>query len=423
MPGQNYAAAALTFATLTVTSGLLLGAQSAIAQPTQPRGTAALASAAARTPAIAASQAKPLSCADRFHARLQKVAASEFARLETALQNIITTDASIPTAWRFWRPVRPRGLAKRRRRDGSLRPIVYRGRVCVDERVMRNGRIRCFKWEPATKARIAELTRYVPPLDPAPPRRERRDLRFLNDTVANKGALSAFQEEGRFFWLVRRAVSELEMYVRQDPNPGLCLGARTLLSFYRQQMKPMDDRISYVRTLARRADQRFARQIKRLDRLEAARQKRAATARKKAATAWAKAELELRASAGLPPIIPVVGQSTGPKTSPVLPDGQVGAVAQTIAFVTPDTASDEPQLTAEMTVGLALDAARAHLDRPEHIGLSKRRRGYILGALRAVETRLIAEKTLAIYARYREAVAQTLQAIEASHSSSCNCGR
>jgi hypothetical protein len=405
--------------------------------------TASISSNASANRAAAPAATRPLTCADKYHARLQAIADNEYRNLEAALATITSANAIVPEAWRFWLPVRPRGFSKRRRKDGTIRPIVYRGRVCADERTMRNGRPRCFKWDPATKERIAALTRYAPPLDPAADRRERRDLRFLNDTIVSKGALSAFGEDGRFYWLVRRANEELGFYVRQDLKPGICRGVPVMMSFYAQQMKPLDDRIAYVETLAKRADARLAAQIKRLDQMEAGRRERDARIRREAIAAREKAEADARKArqeaaaraskadadgtvqpaalvaptVELPPVPP-------PEREPrPLPDGRIGQVARLLAFLTPRNPDDEPVLNTAIALPDALDRARAYIDQRREEPFSRQRRTRILRALRAIETRMIAETTLAIYTTYRGAVRDTLTAISQAHRETCDCAR
>ena len=143
-------------------------------------------------------------------------------------------------------------------------PLRYRGRVCVDETTTATGRAKCLKWEPASRELIAEYTLWLPKPDPSPGRRERSEMRLLTDTIKTQGALTGFQEEGKFYWLVRRLVEDLRGYLTQPHNPGMCSGAPTMVTFYRSQMLPLQERIARLRQIESRAQKRAQSQLARL---------------------------------------------------------------------------------------------------------------------------------------------------------------
>ncbi|MEL7303224.1 MAG: hypothetical protein AAGJ53_05985 [Pseudomonadota bacterium] len=165
-------------------------------------------------------------CYVRYHRRLQRIAETDLLKVKAALASLSADRSDVPRAWSFW----PRTIRKKRRRrvkNGKILPMLLRGKVCTDEIETRGGRRRCRQWRSATPELIEAHTVRVRASDPRPGRAERRDLNLMNDTVLTRGQLSAFAEGGRFYYVVRKVVDDLEGYIPQPKNFGRFNRVRT----------------------------------------------------------------------------------------------------------------------------------------------------------------------------------------------------
>lgn len=355
----------------------------------------------------AASQSEALTCAARYHIELGTLGRTEIPRLKSALQTIVEPRLDRPTSWVFWSQ-RSKRRWRRRGKDGRVMPMRSRGRVCIRERVNRRGRVRCQRWARATPALVARLTRWVPRVNPSPKRAERTQIRFLNDTVKNAGALSAFQTDGRFYWLVRRLVIDLEGYLNQPQSKNMCAGVTTMLSFYREQLEPMEDRIAYVETLARDAQRRLRRQLQIIAKLDAAEAKKAR----------ADGEGDGDSDDG--------GEITAASVTPVAFTPVTEVTTDTVTSAVEALMRNLPPLVELGSAPPAgsiktLADARLALDAERLPAIPKRRHDAIVRALRAVEARDVAQDTKAIYSDFRDAIFVGLERIAGAHAASCDC--
>ncbi len=382
-------------------------------------------------------------CHVRYHQRLQSIATEDMAQVRAALEKLTQTRTDIPRAWSFW----PRTLKRKRRRrvkNGKILPMMLRGKVCTDEIETRGGRRRCRQWLPATPELIEAHTVRVRASDPRPNRAERRDLNLMNDTVLTRGKLSSFADGGRFYYLVRKLVDDLEGYVRQANNPGLCNGVQTLTAFYRTRLEPIDERVALIDSLIRRSE---TRAIAAATRLDAALKKRAAEIAKKAVDTTS-TTVSLATSEDASPSATMGQQRIGQPLTEVdvkaalasteligaaksllsavdrmapatMQPGDNGAgsfanedeLAKALARVDPD---------ADLTT-MFFTRARVRVDQAQvRAGGRSAARRAIIG-LRALETLHIARRTRAIYTDFVRDVTRTLETIRQAHRASCDC--
>ncbi|MEO1266216.1 MAG: hypothetical protein AAFV26_10985 [Pseudomonadota bacterium] len=359
---------------------------------------------AAPTAAAPSDEPPPRACTATYHDDLQTLAQREVPKLKSELDAILAPRAEINRRWYFW-DTKSKRRSRRRGPDGRVRPMRLRGRVCVNETYTSRGRLRCRKWAKATPQLVARLSRWIPRRDPYPARRVRRELRFLNDTVINRGAISAFQSGGRFYWLVRRLVIDLENYLTQPPSAGICTGVPTLISFYMEQLEPFDERIAFVKKLEARAQRRLETSLKALGRLRNA----AAKAAARESTEDDSDNPARLASLERPPTPDPARLNTE--------EAVVQAFVHDLSpLVNATSAPANASITTFADARLALDVERL-------VAPSKKRHDATVKGLRAAEARQIARQTLSIYTQFRAAITDALDAIRARHSANCTCSR
>lgn len=338
------------------------------------------------------------SCPIMYHAALQKLGLRHTPSLADALDRILTSRPGIPSDWTFWRTSRRFAQFKRRAKNGQVAPLTSRGRVCVNETTSSRGRAVCQQWEPATEERVAELTVWLPPPDPRPGWRERAGLRLLTDTLKTQGALTGFQEGGKFYWLVRRLVEDLNGYLAQPPTRGICAGVATMIGFYRQQLGPLSTRIRDLRQIERGARQRLEGYVKTIETRRARRQ----------------ASVEAPSGDAQPTAL------AQPRESDQRPDTLVTWVSRIVSPIAPD----EKAATAlrARDVPAVLSFARDWVDRLAYWqSVRATDRAEIVRALRAVETAFIAAATVRIYGEFKMAVEATLASISRKQAELCVC--
>ncbi|MEO1709885.1 MAG: hypothetical protein AAFR70_06425 [Pseudomonadota bacterium] len=396
-------------------------------------------------------------CSERFYDALSTLARREVPRLQAALDAIVSPRADVPSRWYFWSPKSKRRW-RRRGSDGMVRPLVRRGRVCTRGSFTRRGKFRCRRWARATPELVSSLTRWMPRRNPSPKRAVRRNLRFLNDTIVNNGAVSAFQTDGRFYWLVRRLVIDLETYLNQPPNPKICNGVPTIIAFYRTQLEPYEERIAYLDRLAAKAERRMQGHYASLVKLRRAAKAKAVAAAAAAEEAARKAIKDVAIARTFASVISSAVMSVDDDGYEAGPDGtraegraDLGQIAETAAraqlaaaqamFIPPP----EPaaNLTAEAGIvraflhgaaplaepGAAPDPAsvatfadaRLALDVERIKAIPKRQHDTIVRGLRAAEMRDVAVATAGIYREFRQAVLNAYARISTRHQRSCTC--
>ncbi|MEO1695443.1 MAG: hypothetical protein AAFR55_09420, partial [Pseudomonadota bacterium] len=365
---------------------------------------------AAATDGIAAEETRaPETCSERYHNALQRLRDEALPRVKAALNDLIEPGTDRATTWTFWSP-KPKRRWRRRGPDGRVKPLRSRGRICLDERWTRRGKLRCRKWARETPELRERLSRWVPRRNPRAKRAERRHLKFLNDTVANAGALSAFKEGGRFYWLIRRYVIDLEAYFTQPHSPSMCAGVPTLVSFYIQQFEPYDERIAFIDQLEKTANRRLTAQITALEKINRRDRQAAEKAARKAAKEVAEAaEAAARQAAEAREAARAAAIENGDEVPPKLTAVVATEVPPPIELPPPPRAPSTFDLTVKASAiqafmqGLpplvdpasapedaaveTLADARLALDAERVTPISKRRHDIIVRGLRALETR------------------------------------
>ncbi|MEO1720745.1 MAG: hypothetical protein AAFR23_11085, partial [Pseudomonadota bacterium] len=205
------------------------------------------------------------------------------------------------------------------------------------------------------------------------------------------------------------------------PSAGICAGVPTLVSFYIEQFEPFDDRIKFVASLESAANKRIRAQARVIDK-QNAKARRAA----KAAAEKERRDREARVARGETPVLEATAQTPAddPWANVRSPldfdlDRRVDAIKAFMQglppLVDPDSAPPDTAVTTLEDARLALDAERT-------TPISKARHDAIVRAMRAIETRAIAQETKAIYVDYRRVVTDALDRIQDRHSRACQCG-
>ncbi|MGF1651054.1 MAG: hypothetical protein ACFCUN_11450 [Hyphomicrobiaceae bacterium] len=366
-------------------------------------------------------------CSQAYHQALQSIGPDLSDSLDQALARLLEPDRPAQNVgaehlserrgpWTFYTRVRPTGIDRRITADGRVRPLQHRGQVCLAEAIAPDGRPRCQQWTRATPTLIEDLTLFRSDADPQPNRSERDDLSLLTDTLATNGRLSAFQDDGRFYWLVRRIVIEMKDYLAQPPTPSLCTGVPGMLKFYADQLAPMRERAAGIHSAELRARRRLADAAQRLHRLDAAR-----LARQPASTpAMTSQSLAVDTEAQLArTIVSLVARLDAP-----LGVRWSGPAAS--AFTYPALRPRRHAIRSlERTPTLQdkLLRAREIVDRrPRLVSKARaRRRAHIVVALRSAEAIATARRTAAIYDRFLDAVDGSVAAIRSEHLRTCTC--
>jgi hypothetical protein len=209
--------------------------------------------------------------------------------------------------------------------------------------------------------------------------------------------LTAFREGGKFYWLVRRVIEDLQTYLDQPATAGLCAGVEPMISFYRQQFEPLSERIAFVEAMLSRADRRLQASLNRLIALQARR----------------------------------IGDDTVAQPAAIRPAPQPATVSpaapgqQRLFEFLEAHGAKLPARASGISDSRLLErlaAARTFVNTAAEPTFDTEARTRSIEGLRALETMHYADRTARIYRDFLEAVSAAFDRIEASHRTHCKCG-
>ncbi len=268
-------------------------------------------------------------------------------------------------------------------------------RVCA-ESVRRNGRPQCVRWEAV--ANVA-----APAASLAATREELAVQKFVEDTVAAKGAIPEFGNNGRYYFIFARVTAELSGYVNQPANPALCSGAPQFLDFLLEQIAPVKKRLDDVAGIDATA--------------------RSAADRRVAAVAQAAADLQAARAAA--DAAAVAGANEPAKPADASP---VAAAPPVVRAAGGDAATLLDELTGIVGLPATPGATMAKLQRlrsalaaPGDPGRAKLT-AHALAAARAIEAGIYTDHIRQRFASLERAVYGTVGDVRAAHGRQCTCG-
>ncbi len=183
------------------------------------------------------------SCSAAYHAALNDIRVARGEDLTGAVAALRAADPALPGQWIYARALFGKSVR-------PSRPIEAE-RVCA-EKIKIAGRLRCTKFvEPGVPAE-PELPTELD-ISPPPSSDELRVLKAVADLVTGRGAVPDVGNNGRYSWLSQRATSDLRLYISQPPHAALCSGAREIVEFYGNALKPLQKRQDDVGELVKRA--------------------------------------------------------------------------------------------------------------------------------------------------------------------------